>query len=88
MNRQITVLAVVSTLVAGLAAEAAAELEAGGKAPEIAATDWLNTPPLTLSLLMLFVIAVIHCQKDPATTGLDDGTCRHICCGTGNDFIQ
>ena len=38
-------------LVAGFAAEAAAELETGTKAPEITATDWLNSPPLALEKL-------------------------------------
>ena len=51
MKQQMTFLLVGTMLLAGLAAEAAAELEAGTKAPEITATDWLNTPPLTLAKL-------------------------------------
>jgi len=38
-------------MVAGLASQVSAELSVGGKAPEIMASAWLNSPPLSLAKL-------------------------------------
>jgi len=58
MNRQIAVLFGVWVLLAGLTAQVSAELPTGTKAPEITATDWLNTPPLTLEKLRGRIVVV------------------------------
>jgi cytochrome c biogenesis protein CcmG/thiol:disulfide interchange protein DsbE len=58
MKRQIRILLVATMVLVGLAAKAAAELEVGTKAPEITATDWLNTPPLTLAKLRGRIVVV------------------------------
>lgn len=58
MRKRIVAWFAVSLMVAGVAARASAELAVGSQAPEITASAWLNSPPLSLAGLRGRIVVV------------------------------